>query len=107
MRLATIAVLVLAFTVPAALAHEGHAHHAMGVVKTVDASHVDIETTDGHSVSIALDTDTRYLRDKKAVTQANVKAGDRVAVEFYEKDGKKIAREVQLGTASADEHSHH
>src|SRR5262245_33299527 len=106
MRLAWIAGIALVTVMPsAALAHEGHPHKVMGVIKTVDAAHLEIDAQDGTSVTVVLERETKFFRDKSAVAVADAKVGDRVAVTFAEKEGKKIAQEVLLGTAAP--HAHH
>ena len=110
MRISKITVTILAMLlfVPTAFAHEGHAHHhVMGTVKAVDAQHVEVEGTDGKVVSLALDSNSKYVREKKAVTIADVKVGDRVVISFDEENGRKIARELQLGSKATTPHEHH
>lgn len=92
---------ILAFPgVPAA--HEGHSHRVMGIVKAVDAAHMEIERKDGDKVSVSLNADTKYRRGKASVTAAEVKVGDRVVVTLVEKEGKKIAQEVLLAPAEGE-----
>lgn len=77
------------------LAHEGH-HHVMGTVTAVDATHVEVKTTDGKSSSIPLSAQTKYYKDSKGkVTGAasDLKVGSRVVIDLA-KDGS--ANEIRL-----------
>lgn len=98
----SVALLLPAFAILLAgrvQAHEGHAHKAKGVVKAVDANHIEVETKDGEKVSIDLDKETKYFRGESPAAHSDVKAGNRVVVAFMEKGGKNMAREVRLGSA--------
>jgi len=100
----TTALLSLAFgLLPAALvvAHEGHQHKAMGTVATVKEGELEIKTTDGQAMTLVLDKETKYQKEKAQAAWTDMKAGDRVAVTYAEKDGKKHARLVRLGSAPA------
>lgn len=78
-------------------------HHVMGVVKAIDATHLEIDTKDAGVVSVVIDKDTKYLRDKSQIKNSDVKVGDRVAVETMEMGGKNMAHKVMLGTAATHE----
>ena len=80
-------------------AHEGHAHKVMGTVAAFDATHMEIQATDGKKVSVLLTADTKYLKGKTPAVAADVKIGQRVVVSVVEEGGKKTAKEVLLGTA--------
>jgi hypothetical protein len=113
MRKVTIALSVLALAAVAGRlsAHAGHPHKALGTVGAVDASHVEIKTRDGKTVSVLLNADTKYLNGKAAAAATDVKVGQRVAVTYVEKDEKYVATEVSLGVtdapADSKAHDHH
>lgn len=94
---------VIVLSVPMALAHEGHMHHVMGVVKAVDASHLEIETKDAGVVTVVIDKETKYQRDKSQSTNSDVKVGERVVVEAMEMGGKNMAHKILLGAAATHE----
>lgn len=98
------AVFGLVAVVPRARAHEGHEHKAMGIVKAIDATHVEIETTDGKKVSALLTKETKFLNEKTAVAASDLKVGDRAVVMYVQEKAKNVARQVLLG---ADAHSGH
>lgn len=104
MRIATIVLAsVLVLSTPVVFAHEGHMHHVMGVVKAVDATHLEIDTKDTGVVTVVIDKDTKYQRDKSPAKNSDVKVGDRVVVDAMEMGGKNMAHKVMLGTAATHE----
>jgi len=74
----------------------------MGIVKSVDAGHIEIETKEGTKVSAIVNEETEYRRGKAPATAADVKVGDRVVLTLVEKGGKKIAQEVLLAPAESE-----
>lgn len=84
-----------------ATAHEGHLHRVLGSITAVDAAHIEVRSREGESVSVLLEKETRVRRGEKLITAAEVKTGERVAVSYVEKEGRKLAREVRLGGAQA------
>lgn len=97
------AAVVLSLTLIAAFpawlsAHEGHAHKVMGTVAGIDATHIEVDATDGKKVSVLVTPETKYLKGKAPAGAADVKVGQRVVVTFAEEGGKKTAKEVLLGT---------
>jgi len=79
-----------------ATAHEGHEHKSMGTVTTVKAGELEIKTTEGQSLTLLLDKETKYKKAKAQAALTDLKAGDRVAVSYVEKEGKKHARLVRM-----------
>ena len=111
--------IVLSFVAAVALlqrvqAHEGHAHKIMGTATVVDATHLEVETTDANKVSqkvsLTLDQLTKYKKGTALGAAADLKVGARVVITYEEEGGKKIAREVMLGgsekAAEMPEHKH-
>jgi len=100
MRTWTIAVVVavmLALPV-AARAHEGHMHHALGTVATIDGEHIGIKTTDGKSITVMLDKKTTFTRGKDKLDGSALKVGERVSVDYMEDKGMNMAHAVKLAT---------
>lgn len=85
-----------------AQAHEGHEHKALGTVSAIDASHVEVRTKDGKTVSVQLNAETKYLKGKTPAVLADVKVAQRVVVTYVEQGEKYVAKEVLLGVAAAD-----
>jgi hypothetical protein len=84
-----------------AFAHEGHEHKAMGNVTTIKEGELELQTTEGQSLTLVLDKETKYKKAKAQAASTDLKAGDRVAVTYVEKEGKKHARMVRMGTTPA------
>jgi hypothetical protein len=78
-------------------AHEGHTHTVLGTVEQVEKDRLDVEDTDGRSVSFALNDQTKVFRGKKTVEIDSLKKGERVAVDSEEKDGTRFAVTVRVG----------
>ncbi len=90
--LSIVAVLALPGVV---LAHEGH-HHVMGTVTAVDATHVELKTTDGKSKSVPIHSDTKFIKGSKgtiAGTASDLRIGTRIMIDLG-KDGS--AQEIRL-----------
>lgn len=103
-RLVLALALVLGYGL-AASAHEGHDHKIMGTVSGIHEQHLEVKgAKDGKVSSITLNEKAKILREKTALTAADIKVGDRVVVTAVtQKDaaGKEVlvAKEVRLGTA--------
>lgn len=81
------------------LAHEGHHHTALGVVKAIAEAELELETTEGETQTFLLTQKTAFRRADTAVSQDEVEVGERAAVMYEETDGVKTALEVELGAA--------
>ena len=92
-----VLLLALALATPVALsAHEGHVHKVLGTVTTHGQQRLEIKTQDGKVVAVTLDAKTTVARGTKALTESDVKVGDRVVVDVG--DGKTmVARSIKLG----------
>lgn len=91
--------LMALLAVPAvSRAHEGHAHKVMGTVSAVSERQVEIKTTDGKTVTIALDAKTVYRQGKAKADAGVLKVGERVVVEAEQPKGATVmtARTVQI-----------
>jgi hypothetical protein len=101
-----------ALTVPTwTLAHEGHEHSVMGTVQKVDKKLVEVKTQDEKTkeekvLSIVLNDKTAVLRGKRTVTEADIKAGERIVltvVSTKSADGKETltAKQIRLADVTA------
>ena len=94
-------VLVAALAIPAVVrAHGGHTHKVMGTVSAVTDKQVEVKTTDGKTMVIALDAKTVYRQGKVKVDAKALKIGERVVVEA-EGDKTMTAKTIQLAEAQA------
>jgi len=87
--------LILAFA-GAVLAHGGFTH-VMGTVKAMDATHVEVQTKDGKTVSVKLSDATKFTKDGAAAAAADMQVGQRVSVEAKGHAPDLEASEVKLG----------
>jgi len=98
-----IAALVVAFALVApraAAAHEGHLHKALGTVSSVQSPHMELKTTDGKTLTVMLDKDTKITRGKETVQASALKVGDRVSVDYMEEKGMMMAHAIKLGASA-------
>src|SRR6185295_4704833 len=77
----TIATLVIAVMSLSFLIAQTPATKLTGTVTAVTTDVVTIKDKDGKSTMIMLDKTTKYVKDKKAVTTADVKVGTSVTIE--------------------------
>jgi hypothetical protein len=80
-------------------AHEGHAHTALGTVTRVEKAQLEVKDADGKAVSFALTDKTVFRSGEKAILPADLKVGERVAVEFEDGPSVKTAVRVRVGAA--------
>ena len=80
------------------LAH-GNATHLMGTVTAVGKDTVTIQDKDGKSVVVTLEKTTKYFKNKKAATIADMTVGTRVVIdaEMDQKTKMYTAEEIQVG----------
>jgi hypothetical protein len=97
--IAVVVAVILAMPV-AARAHEGHMHHALGTVATIDGEHIGIKTTDGKSITVMLDKKTTFTRGKDKLDASALKVGERVSVDYMEENKMNMAHAIKLGTTA-------
>lgn len=80
-------------------AHPAHEHKIMGTVTMAAADHVMVKDTNGKTLTVSLDKDTKFVRAKKAMKPADVKVGMRVVITAVtdENDNKSMAKVIELG----------
>ena len=100
----TIALALLALTTLSGplLAHGGYTH-VMGTVTAMDATHVEVKTKAGKTVSVNLTEATKFTKDGAAAAAKDMLVGQRVSVEAKPKGDALEASEVKLGVVSAPE----
>jgi hypothetical protein len=98
----TAVVVVLALAVPAlVVAHEGHTHKVLGTVVSNDDPHFDIKTTDGKTVTIMIDADTKVTRGAEKLDTSALKDGVRVSIEAMQDKDMLMAKTIKIGAAAA------
>ena len=92
--LVVLAALVV-LAVPGALL--AHGKMVMGTVTAVDASSIEVKTTDGKTAKFKLTDKTKYMKGDKAAANGDVKPGLKVSVHLAD-DGS--AGEIHLESDS-------
>jgi len=91
----TIPMLMLLLALPVVLlAHGGSHKKVMGTISKLEVANMQITTTDGHEVDVALTSKTHFMKNKKKAAATDAKVGMRVVVELST-DG--TAETVRLG----------
>ena len=83
-------------------AHGGHIHTIMGTIKALDATRVDVVTTDEKThvqkpVAIGLTAKTRYLRGTVVVQRSELVLGERAVVSVGDGKPPLKATEIRVG----------
>lgn len=104
-RIGTLSLIIVLFFHASVLAHEGKPH-IMGTVTALDAQHVVVQTKDGKTTSIVLNTETKYRKGETAVLGAELKVGNRVVVETTGEKDTLTAREIRFSPGGAADRSH-
>jgi hypothetical protein len=94
-----LAPLALLLASPFVLAHEGHVHTTLGTIVRVEKAQLDVKGADGKAVTFALTEKTAFRRGEASISRADVKVGERVAVEFEESGQAKTAIKVSVGAS--------
>lgn len=115
-RAAVILSFLAALALPGRLlAHEGHEHKVMGTVVQVHTdkvSHVEVKTTDGQTVVLTCDEQTKFLKGKSAASLKDVNAGSRIVATVMTEGKVTKASEIVIGEGAAPAppskpHDHH
>jgi hypothetical protein len=97
-----LTMFTLALALPAvARAHKGHDHKVMGTVSSVDGKNLMVKSTDGKTVMVMLDANTKITQGKAKVQASAIKVGDRVVAEGPEEKEMITAKTLQLGTGTS------
>lgn len=99
-RLATSLIMIL--FVASLLA--AHGEPLLGTVTAVGKDTVTIKDKTGKSVVVMLEKNTKFLMNKKAVTLADLKVGNRVSIDAHMDTKMKMlsAEEVEIGAAASE-----
>ena len=99
-KVITTSLFLLVLSVIGVYAHGGMTH-VMGTITAVNDNHLTVKTTDGKSVSVMLNSDTKYLRENGAASAADMKVGARVMADatMDKKMNMLVAKEVRLSPA--------
>lgn len=100
-RRAFVTTLALAAApVSRAFAHEGHDHKLLGTIAELGPDKIVVKAVkDGALSTVALTKTTKITRDKKPLTAADLKVGDRVVVNIGNGKPPLSAKAVEVGAA--------
>jgi hypothetical protein len=95
--------VLLAFalvSVPSLVTAHGNDQHVLGTVTAIDATHIEIKTPKGASVTVKVTDQTRFTA--KAVKRPNgqPEVGDRVVIDVTRDGSVMTATEVQYSSPS-------
>lgn len=82
-------------------AHGGHAHKVMGTASAVTPSQIEVKTTDGKTVFVAVNAKTVYKHGKAKADAKMLKVGERVVIEALQEQGAKVATAQTVTMAAA------
>jgi hypothetical protein len=95
----TFVILIAVLVATPAAGHE-KGDRAMGVVESVTAERIVVETADGHPVAFTITKDTRFFRGDEPVRLEDVKAGQRAVVHGKRLDEELQAVQVKVGASA-------
>jgi hypothetical protein len=99
-KLACCTVVILLFVSLSA----AHGAPILGTVTAVGKDTVTIKDKTGKSVVIMLEKNTKFLKDKKTATLADLKVGNRVSIDAHMEEKMKMysAEEIEIGAAAPE-----
>lgn len=100
MRIAALALIALVALSASAQAHPGFEHMRGTVTQMTDKS-VTVQMPDKMVMTVALATDTKFEKSGKAATAKDLKAGDRVVIDYVMKGKQMIAKVITFGPTPA------
>lgn len=105
----TLTVCAVLFFHTLAFAHGG-VPHVMGTVVTLDAQRVEVKTKAGKTISVRLNSETKYRKGKARAAGADLWVGDRVVIEATGQEDTLTADEIRFsspGEKKGHEALHH
>jgi len=104
MRFVVSTICVLLFLSVFVFAH-GNEKHVMGTVTKVEDGSIVVKTKEGDKTVMVLST-TKFVKGTAAVSQKDVRVGDRVVIHAMPMGDMLQATEVKIGAAPAPQHQH-
>ena len=99
MKSVASSICILLFLSTMVFAH-GNEKHVMGTVTKVDDTSIVVKTKEGDKTVMVMPT-TKFMKGTAALTQKDVKVGDRVVIHAMPMGEMLHATEVKIGTAPA------
>lgn len=104
MRSVVSAICVLLFLSALVFAH-GNEKHVMGTVTKIEDGSVVVKTKEGDKTVMVMST-TKFVKGTTAVTQKDLKVGDRVVIHAMPMGDMLHATEVKIGAAATAQPQH-
>jgi hypothetical protein len=95
-----LAILLLTL-VPSWAAAHGTGQHVLGTVTVIDATHMEVKTPKGESVSVQLTDKTKYISKVLRRPKGPPQVGDRVVAEVETSPSGWVANEVHYSNQAA------
>jgi len=92
-------ILLVALVFTGWLYGHGNEKHVMGVVKSIGADFVTVETANHQSQTVQITAQTKFIRSGEPSSLHDLKAGDRVVIHAKLSGDKLEATEVKFGAA--------
>ena len=97
----SIAVFTLIFAFAALAFAHGNEKHIMGIVASIGANSITVETTANKTITVNLTNKTKFEKSGSAATLKDLKVGDKVVIHADQSGTKLVASEVQFGSPKA------
>lgn len=95
----SVAVISLMLIWSAIVVAHGDQQHVMGTVTKIETGSISVQTTAGEVKVVMILPTTKFLKGTTAVTQQDVKVGDRVVIHAKPEGNALHATEVKIGAA--------
>ena len=90
--------VLLAFalvSLPVVVTAHGTDQHVMGTVTAIDATHIEVKTSKGASVTVKVNDQTRFIPKAVKRSKGQPQVGDRVVIDVTRDGAAMTATEVQ------------
>ena len=94
-----VLILLVSLVFTGTLFAHGNEKHVMGVVKSVGADSMTVETANHQSQTVQITAQTKFIRSGEPSSLHDLKAGDRVVIHAKLSGDKLEATEVKFGAA--------
>ena len=93
-----VLILLVSLVFTGTLFAHGNEKHVMGVVKSVGADSMTVETANHQSQTVQITAQTKFIKSGAPSSLSALKAGDRVVIHAKPSGDKLDATEVKFGT---------
>lgn len=97
-RIFVLVLVLIGIGIATAASAHGTGQHVLGTVTAIDATHVEVKTPQGATVSVLLTNTTHYRAKGKPDAGLQPQIGDRVVIETTNSGETLTATEIQFST---------